>query len=142
MTTCTSPEHFRAYFVGKLLHRANSKCSYVEFPGGSLIRKDTSTSKILLSDLLHGVDVELDGLTSAERARWWAGTVLHFREFAEDMYPGLFASMEDGEIEHSACEFVRMCRKLFRILNKCPSLMLPTILEIFEEGQDSDSDED
>ena len=138
---CSSPERFRAYFVGKLLHRANSKCTYVEFPGGSLIRKRNSTGKVLLSDLLHGVDADLEELSTTQRSRWWSGSAQRFRDVADNMYPGPFAQMEDGEIEHSACEFVRMCRKLYKISGKSSALMLPTILQIFESaGADDDSD--
>ena len=138
LTACASPEHFRAYFVGKLLHRANSECTYLEFPGGSLIRKGASTGKILLSDLMHGLDADLENLSVEQRCRWWSGAAQRFRDVAHNMYPGLFPEMEDGEIEHGACEFVRMCRKLYKMSDKSSAFMLRTILEIFESAASDD----
>ena len=142
-TECKNPEHFRAYFVGKLLHRANCKCSYVEFPGGTLVRKGASTGKVLLADLLYGLDVGLDGLSKEQRSRWWSGVAQRFRDLAGSLYPGLFGDMEDGEIEHSGCEFVRFYRKLQN--RQCAANMLPSIQQIFEnvaQTADSSSDSD
>ena len=133
-TVSTSPEHFRAYFVGKLLHRANNKCTYAEVPGGSLIRQRTSTGKVLLSDLIHDEDTGVGDLSVAHRCRWWSGVAHRFRHVADNKYPGLFPEMEDSEIEYGACEFVRMCRRLYNIGDKRSSLMLPSILQIFESA--------
>ena len=97
------------------------------------MRKMSTTGKVVHSDLMHGLDQNLDNLSTAERCRWWSAAAQRWREYAEKMYPGLFLQMEDGEIEHSACEFVRMCRKLFKIDDRNKQLMLPTILRTFEE---------
>ena len=38
---------FRPYFVGKLLHRANRCCTYLEFPGASLIRQQNTSAAVV-----------------------------------------------------------------------------------------------
>jgi len=128
-TGCANLDMFRAYFVGKLLHRANSRCTYVEFPGGSLIRQPNSSSNVLLFDVLHG-PLQEDSYSMKFRIRWWSSVTRRFRRCAQEKLEGIFPVVEDGEIEHSGCEFMRFNRRLYDA--ELHHLMHPGVKQIFD----------
>ena len=107
---CANLDMFRAYFIGKLLHRANDRCTYLEFPGGSLIRQPNTSSNVLLFDLLHGA-LHDDAYSEKFRLRWWGSVTQRFRRCAQEAFSGIFPLVEDGEIEHGGCEHTRYNRR-------------------------------
>ena len=121
---------FRAYFIGKLLHRSNERCTYKEFPGGSLIRQPNTSSNVLLFDLLHGA---LHGVAYSEefRLRWWGSVTQRFRRCAQEAFGGIFPRVEDGEVEHGGCEYTRYNRRLHQA--ELYDLMHPGMRAVFDK---------
>ena len=117
---------FKGYFVAKLAHRAHHWANYDEYAGPSLIAKNQNDAKSMaqLYDLLHG-QRKFSGSLKFRR-RWWDRTYIRFCEMRRArMEP----APEQGDVEHSACEFIRMQRMLYQAN---PAVMSDVVREKME----------